>query len=178
MPGRYKGFKNAYERIHQFSLSKDYYIQKDAVKEQGRSKAKGMKKNHKKGTTYSKTGSGFHKSKVVVPYETHASNVIYGYSEVNNRKHPAVFPYWLPEWFIRAFTKKNDTVLDPFVGSGTTLLAAYEIGRRSIGMEISKEYHNNTKRTLEKRLSGVPLKDILNPSKIVLGDVDNITTLI
>ena len=69
-------------------------------------------------------------------------------------------------------------MLDPFVGSGTTLLAAYEIGRRSIGMEISKEYHNNTKRTLEKRLSGVPLKDILNPSKIVLGDVDNITTLI
>jgi len=54
--------------------------------------------------------------------------------------HPAPFPRELPRRCIRLFSYVGDTVLDPFAGSGTTLLACRELGRRGIGVEISPEY--------------------------------------
>jgi DNA modification methylase len=56
--------------------------------------------------------------------------------------HPAKFPESLVEEFIRFFTKKNGLVLDPFMGTGSTLLAAAGLGRRGIGVEISEKYFN------------------------------------
>lgn len=62
-------------------------------------------------------------------------------SEKNNKTgHPAVFPLSLAESHIRTWSNKGDTVLDPFLGSGTTAVACIEIGRKCIGIEISKEY--------------------------------------
>jgi site-specific DNA-methyltransferase (adenine-specific) len=57
-----------------------------------------------------------------------------------NIKHPAVFPVGLPEFFIRLMTEPGDTVLDPFMGSGTTALAARKLGRRYVGVERSEDY--------------------------------------
>lgn len=57
-----------------------------------------------------------------------------------DRKHSAVFPESLPEWFIKLFTKEGDLVLEPFTGSGTTLKMAKILGRRCIGFEIVPEY--------------------------------------
>ena len=54
--------------------------------------------------------------------------------------HPAVFPYSLAQDHIRSWSSEGDTVLDPFLGSGTTRLAAYDLNRNFIGYEISKEY--------------------------------------
>lgn len=54
--------------------------------------------------------------------------------------HPAPFPIELPYRCIKLFSYVGDTVLDPFMGSGTTLLAAYRNKRQSIGIEIDKEY--------------------------------------
>lgn len=54
--------------------------------------------------------------------------------------HFAVFPEELPERAIRAATRENDLVLDPFAGQGTTLLVAARLGRRSVGFEISRAY--------------------------------------
>ena len=54
--------------------------------------------------------------------------------------HPAVFPLELPEWFIIATTDEGDTVLDPFMGSGTTALAAINLNRRFIGIDISEKF--------------------------------------
>lgn len=54
--------------------------------------------------------------------------------------HPAIFPPTLVEQLIQTFTKEGDTVLDPFAGSGTTLLVARKMGRKSIGIELSPEY--------------------------------------
>lgn len=54
--------------------------------------------------------------------------------------HPAPFPVELPRRCIKMFSYVGDVVLDPFCGSGTTLLACIETGRIGIGIEICKEY--------------------------------------
>jgi modification methylase len=54
--------------------------------------------------------------------------------------HPAPFPDSLPERLIKLYTFKNDTVLDPFGGSGTTMKVARDLNRNSITYEINPEY--------------------------------------
>ncbi len=54
--------------------------------------------------------------------------------------HEAVFPEELPRRLIRMFTFRGDTVLDPFLGSGTTLKVALELGRNGVGYEINENF--------------------------------------
>ena len=68
------------------------------------------------------------------------TNVLHLATECNNKNHSAAFPESLPEWFIKLFTKENDIVLDPFLGSGTTVFVANKMKRHSIGIDISPEY--------------------------------------
>lgn len=56
------------------------------------------------------------------------------------RGHQAMFPVALAERLIRMYSFAGETVLDPFLGSGTTTLAAMRAGRRSIGIEINADY--------------------------------------
>ncbi|HUU26893.1 MAG TPA: DNA methyltransferase [archaeon] len=56
------------------------------------------------------------------------------------KKHLAMFPEELPKRLIKMFTFVSDTVLDPFLGSGTTILAARNLNRNSIGYEINKYF--------------------------------------
>jgi len=55
-------------------------------------------------------------------------------------KHLAMFPEELPRRLIKMFSFVGDTVLDPFLGSGTTSLAARNLGRNSVGYEINKDF--------------------------------------
>jgi len=64
--------------------------------------------------------------------------------------HFATFPERLPELCILAGSKPGDLVLDPFVGSGTTLLVAQRLGRRAVGTEINLEYIEIAKRRLSR----------------------------
>lgn len=63
--------------------------------------------------------------------------------------HPAPFPPELPARLIKMFSFAGDTVLDPFLGSGTTSVAAAALGRNSIGFEIGAEYCEVAKRRIE-----------------------------
>jgi len=54
--------------------------------------------------------------------------------------HPAIFPDALAKDHISSWSNTTDTILDPFMGSGTTLVAAKELGRRAIGIEIEEKY--------------------------------------
>jgi DNA modification methylase len=58
----------------------------------------------------------------------------------STRLHPAPFPYELAYRLVRMFSFWGDTVLEPFCGTGTTMLAAMKCGRNSIGIEIDEEY--------------------------------------
>jgi len=68
------------------------------------------------------------------------SNVLYIATEVSNTNHSAAFPVELPSWFIKLFTREGDVVLDPFMGSGTTALAAKRLKRKYVGIELKPEY--------------------------------------
>ena len=57
----------------------------------------------------------------------------------DRRNHAAPFPYELPERLIRAYSYVDEIVLDPFLGSGTTLLVASALGRYGKGYEINPE---------------------------------------
>jgi modification methylase len=58
----------------------------------------------------------------------------------STRNHPAPFPYELADRLVKMFSFFGDTVVDPFSGTGTTMLAALKNGRNSIGVEIDSEY--------------------------------------
>jgi len=98
-----------------------------------------------------KNGSGFGKnvSNWLGKETVYPTNVLHLATECNNKNHSAAFPEELPEWFIKLFTKQNDTVLDPFMGSGTTIVVAQRMRRNSIGIEIVPEYYKMIKSQLK-----------------------------
>lgn len=69
-------------------------------------------------------------------------------------KHPAVFPYELPYRHIKSWSNEGDVVLDPFAGSGTTLLAAIDLNRDYIGIEMNSDYCEIIRQRLEKQKDG------------------------
>lgn len=102
----------------------------------------------------SKVGSGFGKnvSQWVGRDKAYPTNVLHLATETSNRNHSAVFPYALPEWFIKLFTEEGDVVLDPFLGSGTTAHVASDLGRNFIGIELSEEYFQVAQEALSLHL--------------------------
>lgn len=71
-------------------------------------------------------------------------------AKAKSEGHPAPFPKELPLRLIKLYSFWGDTVLDPFAGTGTTLLAAQELGRKSIGFELNPDYIKLIERKLRK----------------------------
>jgi site-specific DNA-methyltransferase (adenine-specific)/site-specific DNA-methyltransferase (cytosine-N4-specific) len=99
----------------------------------------------------SKVGSGFGKniSNWLTRDKAFPSNVLHLATEFSNKNHSAAFPQELPEWFIKLFTKEEDTVLDPFMGSGTTIIVANRMKRHSIGIDLVPEYYDMVKEQVQ-----------------------------
>lgn len=70
--------------------------------------------------------------------------------------HPAAFPTKLPQRLIKMLSFPGDTVLDPFCGSGTTLVAAFWLMREAIGFDVSEHYVKSSLRRLDKARSAPP----------------------
>ncbi len=64
---------------------------------------------------------------------------VYSRGQIEN-EHPAIYPLELPSRIISAYTTHGETIIDPFMGSGTTLVAAKNLGRCAIGIEIEERY--------------------------------------
>jgi DNA modification methylase len=67
-------------------------------------------------------------------------------------EHSAAFPVALPTFFVRAYSDPGDTIADPFMGSGSTAIAAAQEGRLSLGVEISPKYMDVIRRRLTRWL--------------------------
>ncbi|MDW2925221.1 site-specific DNA-methyltransferase [Mesomycoplasma ovipneumoniae] len=76
------------------------------------------------------------------------------YCNKNRKKHPTQKPEALYERMILASSNENDTVLDPFVGSGTMLRVCQQTNRRGVGIEINEEYVQMCKERLEEDFTG------------------------
>lgn len=78
-----------------------------------------------------------------------------GLTGASTRAHPAPYPVELAERLIRMFSFVGDTVLDPFLGSGSTTIAAVRSGRNSIGFEIDGHYFDLARRRIENETSSL-----------------------
>jgi site-specific DNA-methyltransferase (adenine-specific) len=166
-PGKWPNrFRDAWERLLQFNKTRKFNMYQDEVMVPMGDWAKTRLKNlsvKDKSRDNSKVGSGFGKniSNWVEREKAYPTNVLHLATECNNKNHSAAFPEELPEWFLKLFTKENDTVLDPFMGSGTTIIIANRMNRNSIGIDIVPEYYELVKKQLmpmESNLFGTKVK--------------------
>ena len=154
-PGKWPNrFRDAWERLLQFNKNKKFNMYQEEVMVPMGDWAKTRLKNLSdtdKERDESRVGSGFGKnvSNWINRDRAYPTNVLHLATECNNKKHSAAFPEGLPEWFINLFTKEGDTVLDPFMGSGTTNLVSNRMKRNSIGIEIMPEYYEIVKSQIE-----------------------------
>jgi site-specific DNA-methyltransferase (adenine-specific) len=88
----------------------------------------------------------------------------------STKLHPAPFPLELATRLVRMFSFAGDTVLDPFCGSGTTMIAALRTGRNSIGVEIDPEYCRMAARHLKAETM-----DLFSTAKLVFEKADTET---
>ena len=150
-PGKWPNrFRDSWERLLQFNKDKHFNMYQEEVMipmgEWAKTRLKKLSDTDKTRDN-SKVGSGFGKniSNWMDRDKAYPTNVLHIATECNNKNHSAAFPQELPGWFIKLFTKEYDIVLDPFMGSGTTLTVANRMKRNSIGIEIVPEYYNMVK---------------------------------
>ncbi len=93
----------------------------------------------KKGFTIIKIlGNGLKKDVIESPVET-----------IKGTKHPAIYPEYIIQELIKLLTRKDDIVLDPFIGSGTTAVAAKKLNRDYIGIDVNPTYCKYAERKLK-----------------------------
>ena len=156
-PGKWPNrFRDAWERLLQFNKSKMFNMYQEKVMvpmgDWAKTRLKNLSKTDKIRDN-SRVGSGFGKniSNWTTRDMAYPTNVLHMSTECGNKGHSATFPIELPSWFIKLFTKEFDTVLDPFMGSGTTLFAAEKLRRNSIGIDILDEYCQMVKEAIKEK---------------------------
>ena len=159
-PGKWPNrFRDSWERLLQFNKTKKFKMfQENAMVPTGdwaKSRLRNLSATDQV-RDESAVDSGFGKkiSNWIGRDKAYPSNVLHMATECGNREHSAAFPENLPEWFIKLFTESGDWVLDPFMGSGTTLKVAKRLERHAIGIEILSEYY----RMVHAELLSGPLK--------------------
>ncbi len=144
-PGKWPNrFRDNWERLIQFNKSKVFNMYQEAVMvpvgDWARDRLAKLSQTDLV-RDESRVGSGFGKnvSNWVGRDMVYPNNVLHMATECYNRNHSAAFPVDLPSWFIKLFTLPGDVVLDPFIGSGTTAVAALQLSRSFVGVELSPE---------------------------------------
>jgi site-specific DNA-methyltransferase (adenine-specific) len=153
-PGKWPNrFRDAWEHCYHFTKQRRFRMYQDAV-----TVPMGNWANHLRrlsSDSYcrreSTTGSSFgmRLANYVGRDRAYPTNVLHLATECGNKDHSAAFPIELPRWFIKLFTQEGDVVLDPFLGSGTTALAAHQLNRNYVGMEVKAKYCDQARRRLE-----------------------------
>ncbi len=169
-------FQDRWEPCHHFTRSDKFRMYQSQVKEPiGAWAEKRLAKLSEADLTRlesaTRSGSARNMSRWVGKGTVNPSNIIVLATESSNKGHSAAFPERLPAWFIRLFTRKGDTVLDPFAGSGTTPVAAVKLGRHYLGIEKYRPYHKLAKQRITEAIEeyakhGTPRDYMLPVSKV------------
>jgi len=145
-PGKWPNrFRDSWERLLQFNKTRTFAMYQDAVMvpvgDWAQDRLSKLSETDKV-RDESRVSSGFGKnvSNWVGRKKVYPTNVIHMATECGNRNHSAAFPIDLPMWFVRLFTQPGDVVLDPFIGSGTTAVAAKKLGRHYTGIDVAASY--------------------------------------
>jgi len=155
-PGKWPNrFRDAWERLLQFNKTKKFKMFQEAVMipvgDWVEDRLRNLsEKDRIRFESRSKSGFGKNISNWLKRDKVYPTNVLHLATECSNKNHSAVFPESLPEWFIKLFTEEGDTVLDPFMGSGTTLRVAKRLRRNSIGIDIVPEYYEMVKKEIKE----------------------------
>ena len=156
-PGKWPNrFRDSWERLLQFNKQRQFNMYQEAVMipigDWARSRLKNLSDTDQI-RDESRVGSGFGKKVAnwINRDKVYPTNVLHLATETGNKNHSAVFPEVLPEWFIKLFTEEEDWVLDPFMGSGTTMRVAHRLNRNSIGIEILEEYYELAKSQVDMK---------------------------
>ncbi len=146
-PGKWSNrFRDSWERCLHFNKQKKFKMYQDSVMvpvgDWAKTRLKKLSENDSRRFN-SQAGSNFAKniSNWVGREKAYPTNVLHLATECGNKNHSAAFPKELPAWFIKLFTEEDDIVLDPFAGSGTSCVAALELNRRFIGIEMKDDYY-------------------------------------
>ena len=154
-PGKWPNrFRDSWERLLQFNKDRQFQMyQEEVMVPMGDWAGRRLKNLSEtdKIRDPSRVGSGFGKriANWIGREKAYPTNVLHMATETKNRNHSAVFPEDLPEWFIKLFTKKGDWVLDPFMGSGTTVFVAQRMERNAVGIEILPEYFEQAQKSVQ-----------------------------
>lgn len=158
-PGKWPNrFRDAWERLLQFNKERIFTMNQEAVMvpmgDWAKTRLKNLSETDMKKDN-SKVGSGFGKnvSRWIGREMAYPTNVVSMATESSNKQHSAVFPRELPTWFIKLFTNEGNVVLDPFLGSGTTSVAAISLDRNSIGIEIKKDYYDLALKNISQEIN-------------------------
>jgi len=193
-PGKWPNrFRDSWERCLHFTKKRDFKMYQEAVKvpigDWAAKRFKSMSEDDfirrvsKNNTHLARNVSNWLNKKKVFPHNVivfeeehrlYLSNVIESAVESSSKKnHSAIFPIELPSWFIHLFTKEGDVVLDPFIGSGSTAVAALLNHRNYLGTEIQSEYvkeaTKNIREVEEEVLKNKKKKPTLKKNTLLLA---------
>lgn len=154
-PGKWPNrFRDAWEPCLQFNKAKKFKMYHGAVMVPIGDWAKKRLKNlnhtdHIRDKSKTNSGFGRNVSNWIGRDLVYPTNVLNFATECGYKNHSATYPVELPDWFIRLFTASGDVVLDPFMGSGTTPIAAKKNERHFIGIDKEPDYCRIAKERIE-----------------------------